>query len=155
METILQVFLTLAFCQGVLLIIPPIVIKTTNDFWLRGATARNNPLFIWIDPHQVYYEAVLAQEVYECEERKWLYNLAKWYVSSDYKREVELMGQAIEIVIATKDMHRVAAKKYLQKQAATLSGKYSQFNKTEIEAIEDMLYKSLPKAEMWVKENVK
>ena len=83
METILQVFLTLAFCQGVLLIIPPIVIKTTNDFWLRGATARNNPLFIWIDPHQVYYEAVLAQEVYECEARKWLYNLAKWYVSSD------------------------------------------------------------------------
>ena len=155
METILQVFLTLAFCQGVLLIIPPIVIKTTNDFWLRGATARNNPLFIWIDHHQVYYEAVLAQEVYECEARKWLYNLFKWYVSFDYKREVELMGQAIEIVIAVNGMQSKSAKAYLQKQAWTLSTKYKQFNSYTQHQVEDMLYKSLPKAEMWAKENVK
>lgn len=155
METAIRVILTLTFCQGVLLIIPPIVIKTKNDFWLRGATARNNPLFIWINPGQIYYDAVLAQEKYECESRKWLYNLAKWYVSSGYKREIELMGQAIEIVIATKDMHQIAAEKYLQKQARTLSTKYKQFNRYTQQQVEDMLFRQLPKAEMWVKENVK
>ena len=154
METLLQTLLTLLFCQGVLLLIPPIVIKTKNKLWLRGATARNNPLIIWINPEQEYYDAVLAQERYECETRKWLHLLVKWYVSKDYKREIELMGRSIEIVIVTNGMSKIAAERYLHVQSLTLIKNYAQFKGYSVDEVKDMIYKTLPKAETWVKENV-
>jgi len=151
MDNLLIGLITLIGVQGVLLMVPPIIIKTDNQKWLRGATARNNPVCIWINPEQKNYKAVLAQETYECETRKWLYNLAKWWLSDDYKRIIEATGQEIEVQMYVDLNIGVSETNYRRVQAETLANKYNQFAHWSVNDIESMMFRQRDLAQRWIR----
>lgn len=151
MDNLLIGLITLIAAQGALLITPPIIIKTKDQRYLKGATARNNPVCIWIDPDQKNYKAVLAQETYECETRKWLYNLAKWWLFDDYKRILEATGQEIEVQVFISLNKGASETNYRRLQAEILANKYNQFAHWSVNDIESMMFRQRDVAQRWIR----
>ena len=95
-ELLRAILIVVIALQGLLLLAPPIVISTKNKRWLGDSTARNNSVFIWIDPDQKDYKRVLEQELFDCENKKWLNNLIRRYLSPAYDQKIETQKQQVK-----------------------------------------------------------
>jgi hypothetical protein len=129
-DILIQTGVGLFLFQVFLLLTPPIVVKVGPNNWLlkrRGATAVNNPLGVLIDKNQDHYHAVLAQELYECEQRKNLFYLVKTLVSDSESRTLEATGQLITVFMMC-DMDRsLNFDTVRHRRAEFISRKYKQF----------------------------
>ncbi len=152
-DILLQALLTLAACQGVIFLMPPIIIKVKADNWLlkrRGATAVNNPLGVLIDKNQEHYHAVLAQELYECEQRKNLFYLVKTLVSDSESRTLEATGQAITVLMMCNIDKSLNPDVVRHRRTEYITRKYKQFNFWSVDDVLELMKQREDIARKWV-----
>lgn len=134
-----DILIGLALSQGLLLLIPPIVIKVGSDNWLlkkRGATALNNPFGVLIDKSQKHYHPVLAQELYECETRKNLFRLVLSITSKKESRRIEATGQTTTVLLMCQMDKSLNEYDELRKRAEFMTRKYKHF---EFFSVDDVI----------------
>jgi hypothetical protein len=151
-DTLIYTPIGLLLLQGILLLVPPIVINTNEDNWLlkkRGATALNNPFGVLINKNQKHYHPVLAQELYECESRKSLITLIKSVVSKNVARHVEATGQAITIQMMCQMDRSLKFADVRYKRAEYISRNYKQFKGWTPKSVERLMEMNNYEAQKW------
>lgn len=139
MNMLTDILIGLALFQGLLLLMPPIIIKVGHDNWLlkkRGATAVNNPFGVLIDKSQKHYHPVLAQELYECETRKNLFRLVLIITSKSESRRIEATGQTATVLLMCQMNKSLNEHDELYKRAEFMIRKYKQF---EFFSVDDVI----------------
>jgi len=145
---------TLVVCQVFMLLLPPIIVLTKDQKHLQGSTARNNSIYIWIDPDQKNFMHILAQETYECLRQKWIYNVFRWHISDNYKRVLEATGQEVEVQsLFTLKPYSSYLKEYRKKQAESLVKKYKQFKGHKVDDVESLMIRQTDHAKKWLRKN--
>lgn len=149
---ITDILIGLALFQGLLLLMPPIVIKVKTDNWLlkrRGATAVNNPFGVLIDKNQKHYHAVLAQEIYECEQRKNLFYLVKTLVSDSEARTLEATGQLITVFMMCDIDKSLLLDVVRHRRAEYIIRKYKQFKFWSVHDVLELMKHQEDVARKW------
>lgn len=120
---------------------------------IKGSNGKNTALTVKIadDLDAENYRGVLAQELYESGQLKWLHNQALYAFSKGYKRKLELMGHAVEIATHPEDQQD----EIRRREVIALSNYNKIFDKWTDAMIEDALLKNKRKAEAWVRANEK
>lgn len=136
--------LLLAAYQGLILFIPPIVFKVKKGDWLadtfllfgnRYHNARNNPLFIVIREDIEHFNAVLDQEMFECEQKKWIHKMIYCSYTKQGQKKLELMGHEIEVQSAVLH-YGVDEEVYRKKEAESMRAGYKVFSLDKVSEIE-------------------
>jgi len=117
---------------------------------LDGATGRNWPLLVVMDPDASMYKAVLAQEIWESIHKTNPINLLKTR-SGKGAQELELMGHEVEVQVAVL-LYGVKEHEYRKREAESMKG-YKQFKGWETPDIVDGMMDKTNEAKKWVTKN--
>lgn len=116
---------------------------------INGANGRNRPLHVIIDPSVPYYNAVLAQEIWESIHKTNPINLIRSR-SKKGQRDMEYMGHEIEVQAAVM-LYGVAEATYRKAEAERMQAGYSGL--FENQPVERELAARRSKAREWVANN--
>jgi hypothetical protein len=119
---------------------------------LEGATGRNWPLLVVMEPDAPMYKAVLAQEIWESIHKTNPINLIRTR-SGKGAQELELMGHEVEVQVAVL-LYGVKEHEYRKKEAESMKG-YSQFKGWDAARIEAGMIEKTNAAQSWVARNQK
>lgn len=117
---------------------------------IGGANGTNTALYVYLanDMNAKKERAVKGQEFYESDFKSWLFNLFMRVVSKETRRNMELMGHAVEIALYPPDEQG----RVLRDEAKDLKAGYNGlFSDWSIEEIEAGLRRNLGPARRWLK----
>jgi len=115
-----------------------------EEAWNAGFNARTNMVRIEIFDGIAHFAAVLAHE-----RNNFWFKWTRFFISIFMRRELELRGKAVEVVVA-RDWYGIHPNDKLDEEARSLM-RYSQFKGSYVEELKADLVKRLPTAERWVK----
>lgn len=147
----------LVIFQALLLLVPPIIVKTTKDnprLKKHNATAINNPFGVLIAVDQKHYHPVLAQELYECETRKNLFRLVKSIKSPDEARRIEATGQLITVLMMCEMDENLKFSSEMWNRCEFVANNYKQFEFWSQKDVHKLMSEQMYDAENWVEHHL-